>query len=574
MYTESIFSYFSRFRWAICQVEILRRLKPQKQIVKKTLAALPKTLYATYDALFQAISDDERLFVYLALRWIVFTHSVEGGGSIPYRVLTQAVEESIFHLTGSPSERFYDREVLADVCGCLINIRSEPLFSMGDGKDPKKYFNDGVSFAHYTVSEYLDANTNLHSQIGLQSSPSSQVLWTFIFEKANEWLSEERREIDWLENGFSSTLMEEFPVYSLPLACSCDEILAESLLEGDENLQALVIKLFDPSNINYETFADLIRMLSLNEWSVVSHLQWFSSTIDPIGSWFGSEEAEHLFNLLQLPYDGSKSPIVERYLQREDIRNVLYSQCGFSKEIADWVDGEAPDAEFKGSLIEICAQGCFVSYVNYERLLEIGAGTFDPSYVFLLFIGMHCRLNLSDGSEVFELLTKYGGDPNYQLHGITLLQVAVAGRNTNTVKELLKVGARPNDVPYGPYRPITHEKSPLNLNFRCVQGLSPLIICRENFQDYSGPHVNPSLSHPPSIEQEGQIEEEGKTIEDMLLSHGAEGFIRRGCWADHGADTEYPIFEEEVADEVPLRSNGQPENKKVASYWATVMGNG
>ncbi|MCJ1452480.1 hypothetical protein MMC28_002823 [Mycoblastus sanguinarius] len=55
------------FRWAVCQIDVLQRLKCERGVFKKALGNLPKTLDEMYDRILLTIPEEEQLFVHHAL---------------------------------------------------------------------------------------------------------------------------------------------------------------------------------------------------------------------------------------------------------------------------------------------------------------------------------------------------------------------------------------------------------------------------------------------------------------------------------------------------------------------------
>jgi hypothetical protein len=83
-----------RFRWAVCQIDALQRLKGERNVVKKALTNLPRTLDEIYDRIFCAIPEEEYMFVHHAFQWITYHSTLYDGEGIPSAVLLQAVEKS------------------------------------------------------------------------------------------------------------------------------------------------------------------------------------------------------------------------------------------------------------------------------------------------------------------------------------------------------------------------------------------------------------------------------------------------------------------------------------------------
>ncbi|KAK4156157.1 hypothetical protein C8A00DRAFT_41316 [Chaetomidium leptoderma] len=165
------------FRWVVCQIDALQRLKPESSIIATALNNLPKTLDETYERVFLRIPEDARLFVQHALHWLC-THrlihqaipgvqspatcdfsriDVPRGIAIPCEVLFGAVQQSLakeelcdpMFLDGY----VLDEELLRELCGCLVTLTSYPIRSFGRTVEEMPV----VSFAHYTVLEFLES---------------------------------------------------------------------------------------------------------------------------------------------------------------------------------------------------------------------------------------------------------------------------------------------------------------------------------------------------------------------------------------------------------------------------------
>jgi hypothetical protein len=146
----------SRFRWAVCQLDSLQRLKPDRQTVRKALKNLPKTLDESYDRIFIRIPEEDRLFFYHALHWISY-HQEQHSWNIPCSILLQAAARSTTEINDSQRDLYLDKNILKEVLGRLITITSEKQHS-GDIEV------DTVTFSHYTVREYLDSSRILKAK--------------------------------------------------------------------------------------------------------------------------------------------------------------------------------------------------------------------------------------------------------------------------------------------------------------------------------------------------------------------------------------------------------------------------
>lgn len=130
----------------------------------------------------------------------------------------------------------------------------------------------------------------------------------------------------------------------------------------------------------------------------------------------------------------------------------------------------------------------------------------------------------SDYSARLKRLLELGADPDLRGHQTTPLHIASSAGNFDVIEELLRAGARTNDVgtPCG----IAWGTSPLMCKVSSHHGASPLWICRRlriewPYEEYGAEHY--------------------QKVEKLLLTYGAEDYILPGC---------QPLFEHRHIDEV------------------------
>jgi hypothetical protein len=158
------------FRWAVCQLDLLQRMNCDRDIVRKALANLPRSLDETYDRIFSAIPEEERVFVHHALQWIHYHGVLYNGEGIPCAILLQAIAKSTAGLISDHGERFYDNDALRELCGSLICVILERRNSMNGSSRSILC----VSYAHFTVREYLDS-TRVSRPRQLTSLPTRRI---------------------------------------------------------------------------------------------------------------------------------------------------------------------------------------------------------------------------------------------------------------------------------------------------------------------------------------------------------------------------------------------------------------
>lgn len=137
------------FRWALCQIDVLQRLKRQSEI-RNAILKLPKSLEETYKRIFQLIPEEERQFVQSALLLICGNDECR-----PLPINSNTLLSAInYRLSNNDIEgkALYDRDALRDCCGCFISLMVR--------RDTEH-----VSLAHYTVKEYLYSDRIIHCPV-------------------------------------------------------------------------------------------------------------------------------------------------------------------------------------------------------------------------------------------------------------------------------------------------------------------------------------------------------------------------------------------------------------------------
>ena len=129
----------NRFRWAVCQIDILQRKRGEDEI-RKALNELPETLDETYERILLEIPHEDWPVARSALLWICAHDDLPFQINLSGHCLVTAI------VYGTSSSHFYDLSALQEICGCLINVALEESHNLTILT---------VSLAHYTVREYL-----------------------------------------------------------------------------------------------------------------------------------------------------------------------------------------------------------------------------------------------------------------------------------------------------------------------------------------------------------------------------------------------------------------------------------
>ena len=506
----------ARFRWAVCQIDCLQRLKCERKIIQKALRNLPKTLNETYDMILLAVPEEERLFVEHALRWIALHNELYGGQGIPCKVLIQATEASMLSLTGNQNERFYDQDTLREVCGCLINISPEEILDEWEDHDDTY---TSVSFAHYSVREYLDSTRTWNAVFGSHTIGEGNLKDRFLEITLSEAQHIEPNKLWDLKPNLTDksdviqAVESRFDIY-----CVISALLSlykfPSQICRHSTLNALAIDLLDPSMPHYPTMEAAAFSIdratssfSNSDFFAEAHfwnMKWHSDT---------NMELKHLYNLLLLTESYSEClPLARTFLQGKDLKSLLQAQLCFDRGVwGIFSQDEERLYVFKGSLIEVFAQFAIRSVDAFKFLVEVAAGLFDPSIALLLYIGGHIHSVQFDcnGFCPLQRLVELGADPNLRGYRITPLQIATFSNDYEGVEMLLKAGAMPNDT--GSADGVIWREGSVMYDLNYLHGASPLHICRDS-----------KIIPRPSFRRIRA--DDRKKIEALLLYHGAKAF--------------------------------------------------
>ncbi|KAF2970253.1 hypothetical protein GQX73_g3256 [Xylaria multiplex] len=136
------------FRWAVCQLDVLKRKRDRKDI-RDTLDTLPRDIFETYERILVEIPSSMREFAKTALA-LICSDTAE----IPTaEVLVMAC------LYGVPFGNIgqFTVDTLKESCGSLISLSGlirAPITAFNrDHEEPQRFHR--CSLAHYTVKEYL-----------------------------------------------------------------------------------------------------------------------------------------------------------------------------------------------------------------------------------------------------------------------------------------------------------------------------------------------------------------------------------------------------------------------------------
>ncbi|KAI1131556.1 hypothetical protein F5Y10DRAFT_275455 [Nemania abortiva] len=137
------------FRWAVCQLDVLKRKRGNSESIRQALEALPEDIFATYERILVEIPQVDQEFAKTALALIC-----SDTARIPAaEVLVPACLYSVpFNIIGR-----YSVPMLKEACGSLISLsylnKAPWSHFTRDNEEIKRFHR--CTLAHYTVKEYL-----------------------------------------------------------------------------------------------------------------------------------------------------------------------------------------------------------------------------------------------------------------------------------------------------------------------------------------------------------------------------------------------------------------------------------
>ncbi|KAH6880034.1 hypothetical protein B0T10DRAFT_519626 [Thelonectria olida] len=488
------------FRWVVCQLDRLQRLKGESRIIKHALATLPRTLDETYERIFLEISDEERSFVRQCLRWIHF-HNEQYDNNIPCAILLQALEFSNDEQREPKDECPYDEQDLKEICGCLVHVSPGYGFKIHDQGD--ELIHEAipvVSFAHYTVREFLDSDRISTSAVAF-----------FMLEKQIELDIQRRIFLTALE--FRASNFE-----NLSLEDDSEDLKVNVFrnLTGNFRSYCVVSAIFSISShpseiISYQDLNDhLFDMLNplgahagpILQFLYLCQLHW-RSTDKPSRT---LECAMVLFSILVLA--DNFEPLAKGLFQKmKQSLDFVHTPLHFGMELED-ADNNITWCEFNGRMVEFFAQapGGYGMGERLEFILDQGTTLHNPTAVLYSYVG-RCRRDQDHEDRcdrdprLLNRILELGCDPNGAEYAITPLQIAVAAFDFVEVETLLRAGADPNRLG----DPDGVRWSGIFGNFYHLEGMSALFICQDGSRKVHS-------------------EDERQMLEALLLQHGAESF--------------------------------------------------
>ncbi|KAH7217616.1 hypothetical protein BKA60DRAFT_609404 [Fusarium oxysporum] len=488
------------FRWAFCQLHELQRLKGERHVVSKALERLPKDLDETYDRVLLRIPQEDWQF--------------PPGNGTPSVLLLDAIKSSTSRTDNHRNLVLYNSERLRELCGCLISSLA-----------------DSISFAHYTVKEYLDSARIRQGPLFVFSTKGTKVLSTcldVLLLQAQTFASQDLKNLEVDDSLLfdKQDLWKDLRFHSFFHAMPSLSIWGHEISKSDD-FYGRVKRLLCPSTQYFRCLGKLGFNDRQEEWlDLLFEVGSFGGIDFETIDWNErlTQSDACLFLSLFLLTKDMDSPLLSRLIREADPKGLFSSRIVLKKEGCihtrngnRQLNDIVAIYEFDGPLIEVMVQFLYLRWGAFRDLLVNHRAFYNPSTTLIYLIGHHTS-DLESQSTYdrpffcpLRHLLEAGAQPNLPGYPLTPLQRAVAARNLNGVQLLLRFGADPNYI--GDPLSSAWPASSLMAGFERFHGMSPLRICRSGYcvslvNDLGG----------------DSIELTTKTIQQLLLAYGGRDF--------------------------------------------------
>lgn len=378
-----------------------------------------------------------------------------------------------------------------------------------------------VSFAHYTVREFLDSDRISTSPVAffmlekqIQLDIQRRILLAALEFRASDFENlDVEDEFEDLKANVFHNLTGNFRSYCVVSAIFSISSHPSEII-SHQDLNDHMFDMLNPLGAHAESimeFLDLCQasLLLISENNQVHTLAEFEftslhwrSTDKPSRT---LECAMFLFSILVLTdnFEPLAKGLFQKFRQSPDF---MHTPLRFGMGLDP--DGNTKWCEFDGRMVEFFAQvqGGYETGERLEFILDQGTTLHNPTAVLYSYVG-RSRLGGAEGDRcvcdprLLNRILELGCDPNGAGYAVTPLQIAAAAFDFVEVETLLRAGADPNRLG----DPDGVRWSGIFGNFKHLEGLSALLICQDG----------PGKVH---------LEDEQKMLEALLLQHGAECF--------------------------------------------------
>lgn len=365
------------------------------------------------------------------------------GNNIPLSILLQAVQHSTLVPISQDANKLYDFGDLREHCGCLVMVRQE--------KNPAKSQRSTVTFAHYTVKEYLQSSRILHTKVGFFALSQETIKKQFAEIAFRHALSIPPDTLpQCATSGYLHKLLDEdFESY-----CGLSSMLQiefwPEAMSLDSTLMDLSEEFVNPHTPVFGNLRNLHSIMRDEKDSFLTDEMYIANAFYEV-SWIQLSDpkpAVFLSFLLNINFD--KTPhLALAFAERHSMLPILTQQLNLEIDLQDtYYEPGYRLFHFEGSIPEIFAQwsheqrGVFKCILDLISELEVTH--FDLSTLLLLYVGHHNTCCLPN-SCLLKRLLHLGANVNGPRGAfVTPLQIAVSCWDFKGVEILLNAGADPN----------------------------------------------------------------------------------------------------------------------------------
>jgi hypothetical protein len=516
-----------RFRWAVCQIDVLKNVKCDQVIVNRALKNLPKTLDETYERIFLSIPQEQWTFMTHMFRWLIYF--LKDGTTPRWHILVEAARSSAAEFDIHVNDIHYDIPTIKEICGCLISFwySEPPLGSIFT------HLVDNISFAHYTVQEYLISKRIADSPIAHFAVCSNKLREEILRAMLLHLLALEANSLDaFCEE--SASLCEKSAGRSPEIVMDlrgnftilCLDVARRMLLHpwsqllNNATLFNLTISLMDASKPHFAVFRKLLHV-HFHSFGYVQHRSFW--TVHRIHASAPVEASIFLNQLLTSANGTGTLELAERYMRTTGENPLFQTNLDFRAQLTlDGTSLAGPNwlkfTRFSGTIVDVIAQIPDWRFrPQLEMLLKLGEGLFDCSKALLSAATSH--VEYCSGGPVCETrdqfcalkcLLEAGADPNGTGYRTRPLQITVGRRDYTGTKILLEAGANPNYS--GDPNGVAWEDGTALARFDRLHNKRPLLICQDELIDGENSFNNESPFTNEICDR----------IRLLLLSHGAD----------------------------------------------------
>lgn len=452
------------FRWAVCQLDILRRIGHVEDI-ERALENLPESLDATYERIFTSVAPSDCLLLRHTIHLLCGHGYILNAAFFSSKLIIPAYCSRIGLSSEDSKEILYDLESVKEICGCLVTF----TFDEGLGLE-------GASLAHYTVREFLESDRISNGPSAFFSLRKGDIFfehYQLVFGQVicgamDPSLLEPVEDFDTTTKG---KFQRDFDTYCFDSTTQLRFTEGKKLAQMDK-LLATIFQFFDPFSPHMDKMRAYARFLGGSYYPI------FDSTPDILDIKFlsctGKQDLCTLTNMLWTKCYDIGLKFFQARLEGPDLLLPLTLNIA----MRSWRHGAKNfEIRFDGSLLEFLAQAspALIDGSKALRLLyDLSPVVFDPTIILTSLIGSHNHLTCPLGDCNIKWLIGINADPNPTAYQVSPLQIAVARRDYIGTKALLDAGADINAS--GVESGIRWDEDTIMGRFQSLFGLTPFQI--------------------------------------------------------------------------------------------------